>query len=585
MPYLSRLQPYPYRRRTRWLLVLAGVVLALSATPASAVPTVPPPDEEAELWCERPNPPPICRENSPVGSLTSVSRPPSGLEVRGTATDPDASGPVSIEVQVDGRSLGTLLASGPGGAFSGTVVPQRPEEGRRVCVTAINRNQGLNTELGCRSLQVQFNPIGHLDQVSITAGGLRVRGWVIDPDTTAPVGVHLYVDGRMRHAVAASADRPDVGAIHPQYGAAHGFDAILPGAKRHTSVCAYGINVGPGSINSQLGCDRDPHAVSLFNLNIEGTHVDYPNDNGVGETKIPWRDRYRRVATWMADTGTLPDIITLQEVPARKQWNWPLPHNDPADYESLFVLIEEIKRRTNANYRIAYLSADYVDEGIQPLYQGRALIYNADRVRNTTLLVNSWPRPHDDTTTTGVHMRPSWPCDHPPAEFAHSCDLIDFEGRHWVSAHTNPSDNKWKRGPQAAMFELISDPGKHIIVVNAHIHPSTDPADYPSIQTLVDETTRLWAPRTMLMPPIVAGDLNGASELPDFDLTATENVDYIMTGKPSVFRSRYGPKAEIEVYPTRRTLPGKTEPEGFCGMQATYLSDHCALFAQYLPES
>lgn len=239
--------------------------------------------------------------------------------------------------------------------------------------------------------------------------------------------------------------------------------------------------------------------------------------------------------------------------------------------------------RTGANYRIAYLSADYVHEGLQPLYQGRAMIYNADRVRNTTLLVNAWPAAHNDTTRVGVHMRTSWPCDHPPSNTAAGCDLIDFEGRHWVSAHVNPSTGSWARGPQAAVFELISDPGKHIIVINVHAHPDTDPADYPSIQTLADEMSRLWAPRTKLMPPMIAGDFNGGASVTGFDTTITGGIDYIVRGSSSAHTSAYDPAAETEMYPTPRNYPNSQET--ICGRPATYLSDHCAFFAQYLPET
>jgi hypothetical protein len=91
----------------------------------------------------------------------------------------------------------------------------------------------------------QLDPGGALDGLSVTFGGIRAVGWARDIETSAPIAVHLYVDGVPRAAVAADVQRADVGA--------HGFDGVVStGAGTH-KVCAYGINVGLG-LNRQLGC-------------------------------------------------------------------------------------------------------------------------------------------------------------------------------------------------------------------------------------------------------------------------------------------------------------------------------------------
>jgi hypothetical protein len=96
-------------------------------------------------------------------------------------------------------------------------------------------------------------PIGSLDPVVAGLAQLRIRGWLIDPDTAASGRVVLYVDGGALN-VPADIARPDVAGAHPGYGSAHGFDLRLtvpPG--RHT-VCAYGLNqAGPGG-TTRLGC-------------------------------------------------------------------------------------------------------------------------------------------------------------------------------------------------------------------------------------------------------------------------------------------------------------------------------------------
>ena len=97
-------------------------------------------------------------------------------------------------------------------------------------------------------------PYGSVDLAEGQAGGVHLAGWSIDPDTSGPVQVHVYVDGTWTAAVTADGDRPDVGTTHPGYGDAHGFDATLPlRAGKHT-VCVYGINVGPVAANHSLGC-------------------------------------------------------------------------------------------------------------------------------------------------------------------------------------------------------------------------------------------------------------------------------------------------------------------------------------------
>jgi surface protein len=100
-------------------------------------------------------------------------------------------------------------------------------------------------------------PFGSFDAVSSPASRqLRVQGWAIDPDTTAAISVHIYVNGAYRGEATANGTRSDVGAAYPYYGSAHGYDATVTvpsgGAQ---SVCVYAINVGGGT-NPLLGSCR-----------------------------------------------------------------------------------------------------------------------------------------------------------------------------------------------------------------------------------------------------------------------------------------------------------------------------------------
>lgn len=104
-------------------------------------------------------------------------------------------------------------------------------------------------------LSVQYtsgDPIGVVDESTPVAGGIRVRGWVIDPDTAASTQVHIYV-GSAGVPLNANTYRPDVGNAYPGYGNYHGFDAVISAAPGTHNVCFYGINIaGPGT-NPLLG--------------------------------------------------------------------------------------------------------------------------------------------------------------------------------------------------------------------------------------------------------------------------------------------------------------------------------------------
>jgi hypothetical protein len=197
----------------------------------------------------------------PFGFLDTVDLRLAKLRIGGWAIDPDATQPTSIHVYVDG--VGHVLtadgsrpdvaavfpAYGANHGFSETI-PLTPGT-HSLCVYAINQGLGTNTPYGCRSIVVGASPVGWLDVVGTSLGTLRVRGWAIDPETTAPLDVHLYVDGRGR-ALTASDSRPDVDAYFG-YGAAHGFDTTEQlGGGAHT-VCVYAINVGLGS-HLSYGC-------------------------------------------------------------------------------------------------------------------------------------------------------------------------------------------------------------------------------------------------------------------------------------------------------------------------------------------
>jgi hypothetical protein len=86
----------------------------------------------------------------------------------------------------------------------------------------------------------EVDAIGALDDVSVVPGGVRLRGWAIDPETPWPITVNVYDCLRPVATVVAATPRADVANAFPGYGPHHGFDIFLrvcPG-ERLISVAA-----------------------------------------------------------------------------------------------------------------------------------------------------------------------------------------------------------------------------------------------------------------------------------------------------------------------------------------------------------
>ncbi len=98
------------------------------------------------------------------------------------------------------------------------------------------------------------SPFGSLDSAIAGPAGVTLTGWTADPDTAAPLDVHLYRNDEFLGAVRAEAARPDVAAVHPWAGPNHGYAATVPSGEGAHRFCAYAINVGAGDPYNLLGC-------------------------------------------------------------------------------------------------------------------------------------------------------------------------------------------------------------------------------------------------------------------------------------------------------------------------------------------
>ena len=100
-------------------------------------------------------------------------------------------------------------------------------------------------------------PHGYLD----TASPAQIGGWARDPDHTAPIMVHIYIDGKLAHDMLANGKRPDL----PYKDQNHGFSWVPPplGPGKH-QVIVYGIGVNTkGKIDGiNLGLTNSPSVIS-----------------------------------------------------------------------------------------------------------------------------------------------------------------------------------------------------------------------------------------------------------------------------------------------------------------------------------
>jgi hypothetical protein len=207
-----------------------------------------------------------CKSVLAFGNFESARPRPGGIRVSGWAIDAATSESTSVQVYVDGASAGSFVANGDRpdvaaaykeyGAAHGFVVDLPMAEGpHQVCINALDRSDARRqANIGCRAVVVGGNPFGNLETLQPRPGGVRLQGWAIDPDTNQPVDIHVYVDQQFAGAFTASLDRPDVGAVFPDYGSAHGFLADVSFGPGSHNVCVYAINRASGTSNPVLGC-------------------------------------------------------------------------------------------------------------------------------------------------------------------------------------------------------------------------------------------------------------------------------------------------------------------------------------------
>ncbi|MEV4687627.1 hypothetical protein [Microbacterium sp. LWH3-1.2] len=199
---------------------------------------------------------------SPFGGI-DVTTQSGSVRLRGWTIDPDTVDAIPVHVYIDGKpqaitaeaQRGDVGAVYPGyGPLHGIDATFDLSAGRHtLCAYGINTAAGSNALLGCADFVVPSgSPFGGTD-VTVSGRDVRLRGWSIDPDTAAPIPVHVYVDGIGAALTTAGVTRKDVGAAYPAYGSNHGIDTTFVVEPGNHQICSYAINTGPGA-NTLLAC-------------------------------------------------------------------------------------------------------------------------------------------------------------------------------------------------------------------------------------------------------------------------------------------------------------------------------------------
>ncbi|WP_375384721.1 hypothetical protein [uncultured Microbacterium sp.] len=234
----------------------------------------------------------------PFGAVDAVIAVPGGFQVSGWAADPETADPIPVHVYVDGVGHATtadayrpdIAAAYP--ALGGThgfslFVPATSIGVNAVCVYGINFGAGGNSQLDCsRVTAMAGSPVGVFEAATPVDGGISAAGWALDPDSTSPIDVHVYVDG-VGTIVTSDLARPDVANASPGYGPTHGFTRTVPAAAGSHMVCVYGINVGLGA-NVQLGCRAVVVAAVIDGGRVPIGALDAVTANGAVVTASGW---------------------------------------------------------------------------------------------------------------------------------------------------------------------------------------------------------------------------------------------------------------------------------------------------------
>jgi hypothetical protein len=154
-------------------------------------------------------------------------------------------------------------------------------------------------------------PVGRVDNVTPGVAAISIRGWAIDPDTTAATRVTVQLDSSVVTVPAASL-RDDVGRHYPSYGSHHGFSLTLNAAPGWHTLCVRALNAAGTGVTVSLGCRTvfvsgtpighlDSVVASGQAILVTGWALD-PDSSGAVPVAIYERPGGRQVSVWANQT-------------------------------------------------------------------------------------------------------------------------------------------------------------------------------------------------------------------------------------------------------------------------------------------
>jgi hypothetical protein len=210
---------------------------------------------------------------APYGGVQVSESWPTGIRVRGWVRDPDTINPTDVSIAAPDfyrriradrpEILGTGSDFPPEAAGHGfeLLLPFTTNGSYDITVTAENDRGGLGMTLFSsavfRRTGVSYGEVELYD--ADAPGGVRVKGWAIDPDTTEPLDITVKV-GDSRSTIAADLRRDDIAARFAGTGTSHGFDAVVPMAPGAATVCVYSMNKFDSALaddSTRLGCSHE----------------------------------------------------------------------------------------------------------------------------------------------------------------------------------------------------------------------------------------------------------------------------------------------------------------------------------------
>ena len=169
-------------------------------------------------------------------------------------------------------------------------------------------------------------PFGWVDSAVGGKEEMTVRGWAIDPDTSLPINVHVYVDGKFRKNVLADDSRPDVEAAYAN-GRYHGFNITLGVTAGSHTVCVYAINAPSKTSNPKIGC----RLVSVASADTDPPSDPPPSDPPPSDDPAPPTEGRQPIA-WL-------DSVTVENGYLNTA-GWAVDPDVPASSVSIHVYVD-----------------------------------------------------------------------------------------------------------------------------------------------------------------------------------------------------------------------------------------------------